>query len=96
MEKERAKLYGMACGIRLPLCLAGVQRKKGYLLVDIPPCGDQDYSVFCIRLPRRILKKAKTPYLQIRHGGQCYDVMLAREIQYLMPAGNGREPVWAY
>lgn len=96
MEREKAKLYGMACGIRLPLCLVGVKRKKGYCLIDVPSCRDQDYSVFCIRLPGRILKKAKSPYLQIRHGGQCYDVMLAREIQYLMPAENGRKPVWAY
>ena len=86
MKREQAKLYGISCGIPLPLCLAGVQRKKGYLLVDIPPCRDQDYSVFCIKLPRRTLKKAKSPYLQIRHGGQCYDVLLAREIKYLMPA----------
>lgn len=95
MKREKAKLYGLACGIRLPLGPVAVQRKKGYLLVDIPPCRDQEYSVFCIRLPRRALKKAKSPYLQIRHGGQCYDVMLAREVQYLMPA-NGRKPVWAY
>ena len=95
MEREKVKLYGMAYGIRLPLCLVNIQRKRGYLLIDIPPCRDQEYSVFCIRLPRRILKKAKSPYLQIRHGGQCYDVILAREIQYLMPA-NGRKPVWAY
>lgn len=95
MKREKAKLYGMSCGILLPLCLIGVKRKKGYFLIDIPPCRDQDYSVFCIRFPQRFLKKAKSPYLQIRHGDQCYDVMLAREIQYLMPA-NGRKPVWAY
>ena len=95
MEREKAKLYGMAYGIRLPLCLVDIRRRKGYLLIDIPTCRDKEYSVFCIRLPRRTLKKAKSPYLQIRHGGQCYDVMLAREIKYLMPA-NGRKPVWEY
>ena len=56
MKREKAKLYGLACGIRLPLGPVVVQRKKGYLLVDIPPCRDQEYSVFCIRLPRRALK----------------------------------------
>lgn len=86
----------MDCGVLLPLCRMEVGQKNGCCRIDVPPCGDQGYSMFCIRLPGKALRKAKTPYLQIRHGGQCYDVMLAREVVYLMPQENGRRPVWAY
>lgn len=83
--QKTADVYQVVNGISIRLGKVPILKTSCGWMVRIPyRCITTAYSrEFRLSFPKHFLKKARCPYLQIRHNLLVYDVFLSRDIFYL-------------
>lgn len=83
--QKTADVYQVINGISIHLGKASILKTSCGWMVHIPHrCITTAYSrEFRLSFSKRFLKKARCPYLQIRHNRYIYDVFLSRDIYYM-------------
>lgn len=87
-----ASVYQVIDGISILLGEAPVSQTSMGCLICIPHhcISEAAGNEFRLSLPKRLLRRVRSPYLQIRHGRLVYDVFLNRNIIYLaIDCGKG-------